>query len=113
MTQLGDPGQEIVEIRRRLTAILTPFKLKVIDAESVVTGKDLLFKIWELLIAVPLGIAIVHEEMPAGTLANIFYELGVLQAYGKETLIVKTEKAKVPSDFVRTEHVKFDSAFNK
>src|SRR3977135_73555 len=90
MTQLGEPHAEVVAIRDYLSNILSTFKIKLIDADSVVTGKDFLLKIWNLLLAVPLGVAIVHEKMRTETLCNIFYELGVLQAYGKETLIVKT-----------------------
>jgi hypothetical protein len=49
--------------------------------------------------------------MRPDAMCNIFYELGVLQAYGKETLVIKTEGAKIPSDFVRTEYVKYDNGF--
>lgn len=34
-----------------------------------------------------------------------------MQSYGKETLIIKTEKASIPSDFVRTEHVVYNTDF--
>ena len=113
MTQLGAPTKDDIAIREALTEILSKFRIKTIDANSVVTGKDFLLKIWNLLVAVPLGIAIVNETMSAGTLANIFYELGVLQAHGKETLVVKTKAAKIPSDFVRTEYVQYDGDFSK
>jgi hypothetical protein len=113
MTQLGSPTQEALEIRKRLASLLAEFEIQMIDADSIITGKDFLVKIWSLLIAVPLGVAIVHEDMSPNTLSNIFYEFGVLQAYGKETLIIKTKAAKVPSDFVRTEYVQYDAKFNK
>jgi len=111
MTQLGKPHDEVIAIRHHLERILADHNIKLIDADSVVTGKDFLFKIWGLLLAVPLGVAIVDERMPPQTLCNIFYELGVLQAYGKETLVLKTEKASIPSDFIRTEYVQYDGAF--
>jgi hypothetical protein len=113
MTQLGSPSDEVLEIRQRLEEILSEFDIKLIDANSVVTGKDFLLKIWNLLLAVPLGIAIIDESMRPGTLCNIFYELGVLQAYGKESLVIKTESATIPSDFVRTEYVKYDVNFDE
>ena len=53
-----------------------------------------------------------HEEIRCSAQANIFYELGVAQALGKETLLVKSPGASVPSDFVRTEYVEFDERFN-
>jgi hypothetical protein len=111
VTQLGNPGKEVLRIRHSLTQILRPYGIGVIDAGSVVTGKDFLLKIWSLILAVPLGIAIVSENMRTDTMSNIFYELGALQAYGKETLVIKTEAATIPSDFVRTEYVKYDKDF--
>ena len=32
---------------------------------------------------------------------------------GKETVIVKSPKAEVPSDFIRTEYIQFDADFEK
>lgn len=111
MTQIGGPDPEVLTIRRSLMRILSASGIKSIDAGTVVTGKDFLLKIWNLLLAVPLGIAIINETMRPDAMCNIFYELGVLQAYGKETLVVKTEGARIPSDFVRTEYIKYDGNF--
>ena len=114
MTQLGKPiPPKVTKIRKRLKKILTRNNLKEIDAESVFTGKDFMLKIWRLLISVPLGIAIIDETMSSNTLCNIFYEIGMMQTLGKETVVIKTDKAKVPSDFVRTEYINFDSDFEE
>ena len=67
------------------------------------TGWDFLIKIWKLIASSPLAVGIVHEDTASSTQANIYYELGIAQALGKETVIVKSPGAKVPSDFVRTE----------
>ncbi|MCR4345268.1 MAG: hypothetical protein NUV44_10970 [Candidatus Scalindua sp.] len=88
-------------------------KLKTIDASSDIKGKDFLLKIWEMILSVPVGIAIISKELTPYTLANIFYEIGLLQAYGKETLIIKTKDSYVPSDFVRTEYIEYDRNFKK
>lgn len=112
MTQLGAPVPAMVaEIRAALDEVLQEESFKLIDADSAVTGRDFLLKIWELVIAVPVGIAIVHEDMRPSTIANIFYEMGLMQAYGKETLVIKTPGAIIPSDFVRTEYVQYGSDF--
>jgi len=106
MTQLGEPVSNIVnQIREDLVNRLTRRRIKVIDAESEVSGRDFLLKIWKLLIGVPLGIAIIHQDMSRETFANIFYEVGLMHACGKEVLIIKTKETKVPSDFVRTEYL--------
>lgn len=113
MTQLRKPvPQSALDIRYRLTNLLSERRISVIDAESVVTGKDFLMKIWNLILAVPLGVAIIHEDMKPGTLSNIFYELGAFQAYGKETLVIKTKAAAIPSNLVRTEYVEYDERFD-
>ncbi len=106
MTQLGEPVPEkIEEIRVEILDVLEGFSYGLLDANSKVTGRDFLIKIWRLIIGVPAGIAVIHEDMTPQTLSNIFYELGTMEAYGKETVIVKTKKAKIPSDLLRTEYI--------
>lgn len=112
MTQLGgDIDEEIKNIRIDITKALSQVSYTVIDADSAVTGKDFLLKIWEMIVAVPLGIAIIHDTMPTKTLCNIFYELGMAQSLGKETLIIKASSAEIPSDFIRTEYIQYDGHF--
>jgi len=112
ITQLGEPVPEPVnKIRRALSKLLKAKDIKTIDANSAMTGRDFLDKIWGMILSVPLGIAIVTEDMPHNTWANIFYEVGFMQALGKETLIVKTVGSRVPSDLVRTEYIDYSALF--
>lgn len=112
MTKLGRPiPDEIKNIRRALTRHLRQHRIEPIDAESVITGRDVLLKILEMIVSCPLGIAIITNNLPAATIANIFYEIGVLQALGKETLVIRTPRAVLPSDFVRTEYIEYDREF--
>lgn len=114
MTQLGNPiPPKITAIRQRLRKILADNGINDIDAASVVTGRDFMLKIWQILISVPLGVAIIDETMSSNTLCNIFYEIGLMHTLGKETIVIKTKNAKVPSDFVRTEYISFDKDFDK
>lgn len=114
MTQLGEPiPSEVSSIRQDLDKILSQRKFNLVDANSVITGRDFLQKIWDMLVSVPLAVAIVHEDMPAKTQCNIFYEIGIAQALGKETIVIKTQKAEVPSDFVRTEYIEYDGHFEE
>ncbi len=109
MTQLGgDIDPELAAMRHSVETVLARHRFDVVDADSRTTGRDFLLKIWELVLGVPMGIALIHESMSHRTLTNIFYELGLMHAYGKETLILKSPGAGVPSDFVRTEYVEFD-----
>ena len=88
MTKLGKGAPRIVkDVRKDITQVLQSHEIEVKDAESIVTGRDFLLKIWKMMLGVPLGIAIIDKSMSSQTLSNIFYEMGVLQAYGKETLL--------------------------
>ena len=112
MTRLGDPVPKMVqEISDEVKTICDKIGYKVIDASTQIRGGDFLIKIWKLLASVPFAIGVVHEDIPAETQANIFYELGIAQALGKETIIVKSPKAKIPSDLIRSEYIVFNDKF--
>jgi len=113
MTRLGNPVPPMVkDITKAIRAGCRPVKYKVIDAASTVTGRDFLLKIWRQIASAPLSVGVLHEDIPSSTQANIFYELGVAQALGKETVIVKSPESKIPSDFTRTEYIVFDDDFS-
>lgn len=113
MTRLGQPIPPGVErMRHNITAICREADFRVIDASSRVTGRDFLNKIWRLIASAPLSVGICHEEIPPSSQANIWYELGVAQAMGKETVIIKSRHADIPSDFVRTEYISYDDDFD-
>lgn len=112
MTRLGKPiPPGVAEMRSSITAVCRGHDYKVIDAASRVTGRDFLLKIWKMIASAPLSVGICHEDISIETQGNIFYELGVAQAMGKETLLVKSRGARVPSDFVRTEYIEFNEHF--
>ncbi len=114
MTQLGKPlPAELVQIRKVLSKELKQYEFKEIDASSLVTGKDFLDKIWKLILGAPLGIAILTKKMTPNTVANIFYEIGLMDALGKETIIIKSKDYVIPSDFKRTEYLNYNNKFSK
>jgi hypothetical protein len=113
MTRLGKPVPTGVnEIRRSITELCNKANYQVIDASSRVTGRDFLLKIWRLIASAPLSVGICHEDIPPKAQANIYYELGIAQALGKESIIVKSPGSETPSDFVRTEYIEFDARFS-
>ncbi|MRT16173.1 nucleotide-binding protein [Vitellibacter sp. q18] len=112
MTQLGGkPSDELREIRLAISNFLKSINFREIDASTDVTGGDFLEKIWKQILAVPVGIAILTEDMKLTTVANIFYELGILDSLGKESIVIKSKNFQIPSDFVRTEYISFDGDF--
>jgi hypothetical protein len=104
---------EVLKAKRRVAAALRRANFKTVDAASVTTGKDYLLKIWGLAVSCPVGIAIVHKGIRPETMANVFYELGWMQAYGRETVVIKIGNVKLPSDLVRTEYISIDDRFNQ
>jgi hypothetical protein len=114
MTRLGKvipPG--VNEIRVAVNRVCDDFGYSVIDATTRITGRDFLNKIWRQIASAPLAVGVVHEDIPETSQANIYYELGVAQALGKETLLIKSVGSKVPSDFIRTEYISFDENFSE
>lgn len=114
MASMGWPVPNlVVKARKRMLRILTRSGFNAVDASSRTTGKDYLLKIWSLAVSAPVGIAIVHDGIRQDTMANIYYELGWMQAYGRETVVVRIGDVKLPSDLVRTEYISFDGAFTR
>lgn len=114
MTQLGEPlPSKLKQIREDLCSELKKRNIAELDANSSIKGKDFLSKIWRQVLGVPMGIAIVTEEMKTSTISNIFYEVGVLNALGKETIVVKSKEFGIPSDFIRTEYIEYDEKFSE
>ena len=113
MTRLGHPiPDEVQKMRGRITEICHEHGFEVVDAASKISGRDFLLKIWKMIASATLAIGICHEGLSAETRGNIFYELGVAQGLGKETLLVKSPGVSVPSDFVRTEYIEFSESFS-
>jgi hypothetical protein len=108
----GKPIPEILaKARKRVNTALDDAGFRIHDASSVTTGKDYLLKIWSLAVSTPVGIAIVHEGIRPDTMANVFYELGLMHAYGRETVVVKAGAVALPSDLVRTEYIELGRSF--
>jgi hypothetical protein len=112
ITRLGKPiPTQVHEIREAVTAVCRDHDYELIDASTQVTGRDFLMKIWRQIASAPLSVGIAHEEIPRTTQCNIYYELGIAQALGKETVLIKGTGDAVASDFVRTEYIEFTSQF--
>lgn len=112
MQQLGTPvPRQVLEARRIVDRQFKKIGFTTIDATGHVSGRDFLAKIWKLLLGCPVGVALVHEGIAPSTLANIYYELGILQAYGRETVVVIIGKPALPSDFTRTEWIEAGPGF--
>lgn len=112
MRQLGgEMINPLPKIIRDVEKILKIYALKPITAKDSITGKDFLCKIWELMTSVQIGIAILTKDAPESTINNIYYELGMMDAMGKNTIVVKSDDYEISSDLIRTEYINFDKDF--
>ena len=108
MIQLGEGVSQLEsEMDDVVTSVLTRRKLPPVRASSERGQKDYLDKIIQLIRGCGMGIAIFSEYTPAPTLANIFFEVALCNLLGKPVILVKSEGAKAPSDFVRTEWISY------
>lgn len=96
-----------LEIERRVNAALRRNGFRTTKATRSFGTKDYLDKIVRLIRGCGFGIAIFSEHTPAKTLANIFFEIGICYVLGKDVIIVKTQDAQIPTDFVRNEWIEF------
>jgi len=68
MQQMGDPvPASVTRARRAIDKALKKGGFATIDAGGIVSGKDFLSKIWNLILGCPVGIAIVHEHVSRNT----------------------------------------------
>ena len=108
MLQLGEGVSQLeAEMDEVVSSVLHTRKLTALRASSERGQKDYLDKIIQLIRGCGIGVAIFSEYTPAPTLANIFFEVALCNLLGKPVLIVKSDGAKAPSDFVRTEWINF------
>lgn len=97
--------KKAAQVEKNIRKICSLKGYKVVKASDIKRSKDFLCKICELIQSVAFGIAVYTDNMPPDTLGNISYEIGCMYSLGKEAYIVKTSKAKIPSDFIRTEYI--------
>ena len=110
MRQIGSPP----DIDRAMTAIVQDVfesrGIQIKDADASTGGKDFLERILGLIRATGFTIAIFSSKTRATAMANIALELGFAAMCGKPLIIVKSEKAKAPSDFTRTDWITYNPA---
>ena len=57
-----------------------------------------------------MGIGFYHPGVPSDTLSNIFWEMGVIQGWGRPILLIANKKDDLPSDFARDFCIFFENA---
>ncbi len=85
----------------RVSSAVKRIGLVPLDGCGVIELGDTLCNICSTMQGCAMGIGFFHPETPHDALSNIFWEMGVLQGWGRPVLLVATKKADLPSDFTR------------
>jgi hypothetical protein len=70
-----------------------------LDGCSLVELGGTVCKICSTMQGCAIGIGFYHPDIQADAVSNIFWEMGMLQGWGRPALLVATKKEDLPSDF--------------
>ncbi len=105
--QLGTPPELDQQMTKLLINIFDDSGITPIEAFSSTGKKDFLERILDLIRGSGFVAAIFSEHTGPNTFANIALELGFAMMCGKPIMIVKSKKARPPSDLTRTDWIEF------
>lgn len=86
------------EIRSELSKIFNSNNFNLTDAMSVIRTGNLYCNICERILSSAFGIALITNNTPKDALRNIFLEIGLMVAFGKEVIILTDDRKNIPSD---------------
>jgi hypothetical protein len=70
----------------------------LVDAMARMGGDDNYCKICELIQSTAFGVALITENTPPESRENIYLEIGLVRAFGKESLILTPDRMIIASD---------------
>ena len=83
----------------RISSELRRQGLDSLDGCSLVELGGAVCKICSTMQGCAIGIGFYHPDIPVDALSNIFWEMGMLQGWGRPALLVANKKEDLPSDF--------------
>jgi hypothetical protein len=107
MRQIGNPPDLDLAMTAIVREVFEGRGIQLKDADASTGGKDFLERILGLIRSTGFTIAIFSNKTRVTAMANIALELGFAAMCGKPLIIVKSEKAKAPSDFTRTDWITY------
>ncbi|MGE0235883.1 hypothetical protein [Methylocystis sp.] len=105
MRQIGSPPEIDLRMAEIVKEVFLAHEIKIVDADASTGGKDFLERILGLIRATGFTVAIYSHKTRPTAIANIMLELGFAAMSGKPLVIVKSERAKAPSDLTRTDWI--------
>jgi len=95
-------------IIQHIKSALDQHSLKYIEGATIIDYGDYLCSICKHILGCTFGIAISSDDIPRPTLCNIFWEIGIMQGFGKPVVLFVDTSESLPSDFVRNYAVFFN-----
>jgi hypothetical protein len=109
MLQSNDRASEVErEMEYEVRALLTEMGFYPFAATDHSGTGDYLEKIVDLIRGCGFGVALYSDATESRSLGNIFFEIGISHLLGKPVQLLVAGANPTPSDFVRTEWIKFD-----
>ena len=94
-------------LRQKIDDVFLSFGYSVIDAMSVPESGDNYCKICELILSSAFGIAVITKNTPEKSLKNIYLEIGLMKAFGKEVIIITDDRHNLASDLLGKGNLEF------
>jgi hypothetical protein len=98
------------EMAGEVRTLLTDMRFQPFAATDLAGTADYLEKIVDMIRGCGFGVALYSDATEPRSLGNIFFEVGISHLLGKPVQLLLAGANPTPSDFVRTEWVKYDPA---
>jgi hypothetical protein len=86
------------KLRSKITATFGSKGIGLINAMARTGSDDNYCKICEQILSSAFGVALITKNTPPESLNNIYLEIGLMRAFGKETLILTPDLKLITSD---------------
>lgn len=94
-------GAELKKVISRISSELLKQKMTPLDGCGLVELGDTVCTICSTMQGCAMGIGFYHPDIPTDALSNIFWEMGIMQGWGRPVFLIANKKNDVPSDFTR------------
>lgn len=90
--------EDTKQLRSKITATFASKEIHLINAMARTGSDDNYCKICEQIISSAFGVALITKNTPPESLNNIYLEIGLMRAFGKEALILTPDFNLITSD---------------
>ena len=96
-------------VLRNIIKSLADLNYKIMEGSKTVRHGDYFCSICQATQGCALGVAMVYDGLPVGTISNIYLETGIMQGFGKPVILFVNKKKSLPSDYIRHYAVFYNS----